>query len=264
MQNYQDTSGDALDRPIATAEELIALFKKTEIRFALLSLKEFLKLFQFFYPGKITQRTLQLYISPKYQLMPPPVHKGGHISYYLYPEHSDRLRIIMELQSKYFMPLNVIAKVVQNFPRKFYYLIQCGALGPDDIEEFGQKYRGGSSVKDIMFSKISELLMDMYFCLEGSGLIKFEKENPAEARKFIQNMMLEYIQELGQWMKAGPQIKFKSSDEQEMARGFIETRIYPDKRKVTQKYPMQPEERSVLQKAIDILKTIRGDTTGKD
>ncbi len=59
----------------------------------------------------VTRRALQFYYSPRVQLLPPPVYRGGHVAYFdCWQVH--RLKAIKTLQSRYCLPLSVIRELL--------------------------------------------------------------------------------------------------------------------------------------------------------
>ncbi len=59
----------------------------------------------------LTRRALQYYYSPRLQLLPPPVYRGGHVAYFE-QRHLHRLKAIKSLQSRYRLPLGAIRELL--------------------------------------------------------------------------------------------------------------------------------------------------------
>ena len=59
----------------------------------------------------VTRRALQFYYSPRVQLLPPPVYRGGHVAYFDRGQ-VHRLKAIKTLQARYCLPLSVIRELL--------------------------------------------------------------------------------------------------------------------------------------------------------
>ena len=119
----------------------------------------FLELMREFYGFKITRRNLQLYHSPfLHRMLPPPIHMGGHRSWYLHPEHTERLAVIVHLNTKHFMPLKKIRHLLRGFPERHYGILLKDLLTIHDLDEIADHFGEGFQIKDFLFHKISRVL----------------------------------------------------------------------------------------------------------
>ena len=253
MSNTSGTE-DYQNRPILTAEELERLSKQLKAPKCLLSLQEFVKLFEIRYPpGEITPRTVQLYCSQEYRLLTPPILKGGNVSYYLHPEHTTRMEAILILQQHYYLPLKVIAQVLKNFPMEYFVLIQLKLLTAEDLLDFGAYIKEGRSVQDVIFFKICELLGGLENCfMKGSKpeIAELAEKDPAAFHKHLGQIYSKRAQELVEWIKAEKFIK-----------GFLEPTLddlpYPREITLARKDPNDPNKTILEKVSLDDPETLK-------
>lgn len=202
----------ALERPILTYSQIYAQAREGVLadpyQPALLETKEFLKLFEHLYRMKVPRRTLQLYSSPGFKLIPLPVHTGGYKSYYLNPEHTVQLGVVMHLQKKHYFPLKAIQKVMKDFPQEHYRYILQDSLTGEEILDSASLVKDGYSIKDILFRKVSRVLEDIeepYW----KAVAKFGKGADREHEKFVDQALLKEVREYAAWLKAGRRHKLE-------------------------------------------------------
>jgi hypothetical protein len=124
----------------------------------LIETDDLIELIDLVYGFEVKRRTLQLYSSPQLKLLPPPIHIGGHRSYYLNPEHTERVAVILHLSAKLFMSLKAISSLLRVFPERHYGLILKNVLTAQELTEFVETFGHGLEVKDFLFHKISRIL----------------------------------------------------------------------------------------------------------
>ncbi len=154
---------EALSRPTMTFKKLRAEAVETRLdeEKVLLEPAEFLKLIKHLYDTDIDRPTLQLYSTPRFKLLPPPVHKGGHVSYYLNPEHTQRLGVLLHLRDRLRMQLKDIREVLDSYPAEYYHLILNGVLTNDELLDFPALLKAGFKLKDVVFYKVTDMLAAM-------------------------------------------------------------------------------------------------------
>jgi DNA-binding transcriptional MerR regulator len=146
-------------RPIKSGTDAAESIRfEPDIEFVMRS-SSFMKVMGEVYGLDVSRRTLQLYSSPQLQLLPPPVHKGGHISFYLHPEHTERLAAILHLSEKQFMPLKAIRKLLRVYPPRYYRLLLKNVLTTQELTDFHDFSGQGLELKDFLFNKICRVLM---------------------------------------------------------------------------------------------------------
>lgn len=119
----------------------------------------FLKVMNSVYGFKVSRRTLQLYSSPQLQLLPRPLHIGGHISFYAHPEHTERLAVILHLAMRQFMPLKAIRKLLRVYPPRHYRLLLHDVLTPKELTDLQDFFDRGMEIKDLLFRKVCRILL---------------------------------------------------------------------------------------------------------
>lgn len=149
------------DRPIMTCA---ALSSHGSITLngprALLNYSEFMKAVKAVAGRSIDRRLLMYYSSPQVRLMPRPVYVGGHISHYLYPEHTQRLAVILHLRTKYFFPFKLIREVLAGLLPEHYVFILGGRLTGDDIRQLARLAAEGQRInpRDLILARAARLL----------------------------------------------------------------------------------------------------------
>ena len=147
------------DRPkldFTEAYSQLSLFRHSQFA---VGPETFLRLMKEFYGFKITRRNLQLYHSPfLHRMLPPPVHMDGHRSWYLHPEHTERLAVILHLNTKQFMPLKKIRELLRGYPERHYPILLKGVLTIQDLDEIVAHFGRGVEIKDFLFHKITRIL----------------------------------------------------------------------------------------------------------
>jgi DNA-binding transcriptional MerR regulator len=201
---------DYLGRQKMSLEDALSELRfKPDTEF-LVDSEDFIELMHEFYGFTITRRNLQLYSSPFFKyLLPPPIHIGGHKSYYLNPEHTQRLAVILHLNTKQFMPLKAIRELLRHFPERHYGIILKDILTIKELKQIAEHFGEGFEIKDYLFYKVSRVLRALDESGEPEGL---QDEN---ARDMI---LLTKAHEYDSWL---------SSER----RGRIETFLHEEEKK---------------------------------
>lgn len=196
------TNAEALSRPTKTFKKLLAegIPWRLDDEKALLEPAEFLKLIKHLYRTDIDRPTLQLYSTPRFKLLPPPVHKGGHVSYYLNPEHTQRLGAVLYLRDKLHMSLKAIRTVLENYPADYYHLILNGVLSEDELLNFPALLKADFKLKDVVFYKIIGLL-----AATNKGYWEFigkeGQQAPREIERSLQQDFAKDLKDLAGWLR---------------------------------------------------------------
>lgn len=192
-----------LGRPIKTASEVL---HETQIWLcvALLKPKEFIRLIRERYGYRMPRRTLQLYSSPQLKLMPLPIHRGGHRSYYLHPEHTLRLAAILAMKERHFFPLSLIAEVMRRLPERYHYLISEGLLAGPEIKEFLGFLAKDWNLRDFLYRKVCRVLETIeqpYW--EAQSAFEYQKQ----VDRYVTKALLRENCRLASWLKKGQGVK---------------------------------------------------------
>jgi len=83
---------DYLHRPIKTGPDAVSSVRFEPDSEFLMETEDLINAIRIAHGFEVTRRTLQLYSSPQRKLLPPPIYRGGHKSYYLNPEHTQLYR----------------------------------------------------------------------------------------------------------------------------------------------------------------------------
>jgi hypothetical protein len=200
---------DYLHRPVKTYGQAYGgpgpFHPREEFR---IETRDFIKLFHHLHRFTVTRRTLQHYSSPQLGLLPPPIHMGGHKSYYLNPEHTDRLAVVMHLATKLFLPLKTIQAVVRVYPAEHYDLILKGVFAAYDLTVMAEHFERGFQVKDVLFFKVCHVLQALdlpywdYIARHGKGASDL-------AEKHVDKELLKLTHEFERWIKADTRLRME-------------------------------------------------------
>lgn len=196
------TNTEALSRPTKTFKTLLAegIESRLDEEKVLLEPAEFLKLIKYLYGADIDRPTLQLYSTPRFKLLPAPVHKGGHVSYYLNPEHTQRLGVLLYMRDKLRMQLKDIRKVLDSYPAEYYHLILNKVLTDDELLDFPALLKAGFTIKDVVFYKIIDLLAAVnkgYWEFIG----KEGQQAPRDIERSLQKDLAIDLKDLAGWLR---------------------------------------------------------------
>lgn len=202
MLNNAIDGSEALTRPIKTFKQLCLPGWELDSpdEKVLLEPREFMKLFKHLHGTELPRRTLQLYSSPQFKLLPPPLHKGGHISYYANPEHTQRLAVILHLRDKLRLSLKSIRKVLESYPAEHYHLILYGVLTGEELLDFPAFIQEGFNLKDVVFHKVTWLLTAMD---KGYWDMVHDVGRPApqHIERSVNSGLLKDLKDLGGWLR---------------------------------------------------------------
>jgi hypothetical protein len=123
---------------------------------ALLDSREFLRAVEALCGHAVDRRTVQFYSSPQLRLLPLPVYKFGHTSYYLHPEHTHRLAVILHLRRKYYFPARLLRQVLETLSPAHYGFILQDQLSAQDILLLARSSE--IAPQDLIYRRIVRLL----------------------------------------------------------------------------------------------------------
>jgi len=173
---------------------------------------DFIKLFRHLHRFTVTRRTLQHYSSPQLRLLPPPIHKGGHKSYYANPEHTDRLAVVMHLATKLFLPLKTIQALIRVYPAEHYDLILKNVFAANELAGSVELFERGCQVKDVLFYKVCNVMEALgqpyweFVAQHGKGADEL-------AEKHVDQTLIKLTHELERWIKADNRLKLARLEE---------------------------------------------------
>ena len=214
---------EATSRPTKTFKELRAEAHESHMdeEKVLLEPAEFLKLIKYLYGTDIDRPTLQLYSTPRFKLLPPPVHKGGHVSYYLNPEHTQRLGVLLHLRDKLRMQLKDIRKVLDSYPAEYYHLILNGVLTGDDLLDFPALLKADFDLKDVVFYKVADILSAM-----NKGYRDFigkeGRQAPRDIERSLQRDFAKDLKDLAGWLRTDCRMDIHDTLQEDRQRRHIE------------------------------------------
>lgn len=147
------------ERPVMTWEELRGLgAAAAHSRSALLSAAEFLKAVKTVSGHSITRRTLQLYSSPQFRLVPLPVSGGRRGSQYLHPENTLRLAVVLRLRNDFFFPIKRLREVIDTISPDHYPVVLRHGLTAAQIFLLARPEMRGLRPRELIFMHMLGLL----------------------------------------------------------------------------------------------------------
>jgi len=217
------TNTGTASRPTKTFKQLRAEAHESHMdeEKVLLEPAEFLKLIKYLYGTDIDRPTLQLYSTPRFKLLPPPIHKGGHVSYYLNPEHTQRLGVLLYLRDKLRMQLKDIRKVLDSFPAEYYHLILNGVLTGEELLDFPALLKADFKLKDVVFYKVAGMLSAMnkgYWDFIG----KEGRQAPREIERSLQQDFSKDLKDMAGWLRTDSRMDIHDIIQEEHQRRHFE------------------------------------------
>lgn len=155
------------DRPIKTCEELCPEGVVLSDR-SFAKCNEFLKLIRLVSGISITRRTLQLYSSPQFRLMPLPVYARRHTSHYRHPEDTMRLAVVLHLRETYYFPVATIRSILKTLHPRYFAAVLSGLLAPGDIKALADAGTMAPDCVEVLFRRTSNLLTALSLARESS------------------------------------------------------------------------------------------------
>jgi hypothetical protein len=90
--------------------------------------------------------------------MEPAVHREGKTCY-IFPDHFDRLGIILTLRQAYNLPLSAIRNLLEHFPAEHRNLIMERKFEIDELLDLAQMLKNGYQIKDLIMAKACDVLL---------------------------------------------------------------------------------------------------------
>jgi hypothetical protein len=155
---------------------------------------------------KLTQRLLQTYSSPKLKLVPPPIQKNGHKACYVFPDHFDRLGVILTLRQGYHLPLKAIQQLLEHFPAEANHLIMERKLSIEELLDLAKMLPKGYGVNDLIMAKTCDLMVQD--ALSSNRALSAATEAGDALKKLEEKTILARLDELKVWVSSGRRQEF--------------------------------------------------------
>lgn len=173
---------------------------KTEQVRVLIELDGFIEMLEAVGGFTLNRRALLTYSSPRVGLIEPPVQAQGKTCY-VFPDHFDRMGIILTLRQAYNLPLHAIRELVERFPRDNYELLMERKLKISDVLDLAKMLKGGYGLADLVMAKAGDvLLMDL---LSSSKALSAAAEPGDSLRKLQERLLLARLDEMKVWITSG-------------------------------------------------------------
>lgn len=166
----------------------------------LIELDDFIEMLEAVGDFKLNRRALLAYSTPRVGLIQPPVQVQGK-AYYVFPDHFDRMGLILTLRQAYNLPLTAIRKLVDRFPRANYELLMERKLKISDVLDLAKMLKGGYGLADLVMAKASDvLLMDL---LSSSAALSAATESGDTLQKLQEKLLMARLDEMKAWVSSG-------------------------------------------------------------
>jgi len=166
----------------------------------LLELDGFIEMLEAVGGFKLNRPALLTYSSPRIGLIEPPIKAQGKACY-IFPDHFDRMGIILTLRQAYNLPLASIRELLERFPRENYELLMERKLKISDVLDLAKMLKSGYSLGDLVMAKAGDvLLMDL---LSSSKALSAAAEPGDTLRKLQERLLLARLDEMKAWVTSG-------------------------------------------------------------
>lgn len=107
---------------------------------------------------KLGLKALKAYGAPRLKLMDPPIQKDGKTCY-VFPDHFDRLGMVLTLRQAYNLPLTTIRDLLNHFPQEHHELIVERKFEIGDLLDLAKMLKAGYGLKDLFMAKACDILL---------------------------------------------------------------------------------------------------------
>lgn len=166
----------------------------------LVELEDFASMLEAVGGFELDSRALLRYSSPRINLIEPPVKVGGKTCY-IFPDHFDRLGIILTLRQAYNLPLAAIRDLLEHFPKENQELLMERKLEIGDLLDLAKMLKAGFQLKDLIMAKASDLLLQDL--LSSSAALSAAVEPGDTLRQLQERMLLARLDEMKAWVSSG-------------------------------------------------------------
>lgn len=155
---------------------------------------------------KLTLRALKTYSSSRLKLLPPPVQKDDRQACYVFPDHFDRLGLILTLRQGYHLPLKAIQELLEHYPAEHYHLIIERKLSLEDILDLAKMLRHGFQIRDLIMAKTCDVMVQD--ALSSSQALSAATEPGDALRKLQEKAIIGRLEEIKAWVSSGRRQEF--------------------------------------------------------
>ncbi len=170
----------------------------------LASAKDFAELVETMAGVRIKPRLLRLYAT-KLKLIPPPVQKDG-ADHYVYPDHLERLMMVLVLRKKYQLPLKPIRDLLEHLPAELRHVIISGKLTTNDALDLAKMIPKGFALQDLIMAKASEVMLEDV--LSSDQALSAATEPDDALKRLEEERLLGRLEQMKEWIKSGRRQEF--------------------------------------------------------
>ncbi|MDE2039213.1 MAG: hypothetical protein KGO96_06465 [Elusimicrobia bacterium] len=149
---------------------------------------------------KLGLKALRAYSSPRLKLMEPPVQKDGKPCY-VFPDHFNRLGIILTLRQAYNLPLATIRELLDHFPPDQHELIVERKFEIGDLLDLAKMLKHGYQLKDLFMAKGCDILLQDL--MSSSQAVTAALEPGDTLRRLQEKLILGRLDEMKAWVSSG-------------------------------------------------------------
>jgi len=205
--------------PVMTPPQVIDHFSKQNDKGlppgrVLIEASDFVNMLETVGGFKLSQRVLLTYSSPRINLLEPPVKKDGK-TFYIFPDHFDRMGIILTLRQAYNLPLATIRELIEHFPKDQHELIVERKFEIGDLLDLAKILKTGYGLKDLIMAKACDLLLQDL--MSSSKTVSAALEPGDTLRRLQEKLLLARLDEMKAWVESG---KWQEFIKRESAQDF--------------------------------------------
>ena len=205
MADMESTSNKGLEKlPVMKPRQVIEHFGRkasgAEPGKVLVESGDFIDMLEAVGGFKLGRRALMSYSSARIGLIEPPVKIDGEFCF-VFPDHFDRLGIVLTLRQVYHLPLTAIRDLIEHYPREQYHLIMERKLELPDLLDLAKMIKAGYGLGDLTMAKACDLMLaDM---LSSNKALSAAVEPGDALRKLQETLILGRLDEMKSWVSSG-------------------------------------------------------------
>ncbi|MFA5140654.1 MAG: hypothetical protein WC728_15605 [Elusimicrobiota bacterium] len=193
------------DLPILTPRQIIDHFGKKKDQGeppdrALVELPDFISMLKAVGAFELDRRVLLSYSSPKIRLIEPPIQKDHKVCY-IFPDHFNRMGIILTLRQAYSLPLAAIRDLLEHFPEEHHDLIMERKLEIEELLDTAKMLKNGYQLKDLMMAKAADVMLQDL--MSSSQAVNAALEPGDTLRRLQEKLILARLDEMKTWVSSG-------------------------------------------------------------
>ena len=167
---------------------------------ALVELSDFISMLKTVGGFDLNRRVLLSYSSPKIKLIEPPIQKDRKACY-VFPDHFNRMGMILTLRQAYSLPLAAIRDLLEHFPKENHDLIMERKLEIDELLDVAKMLKNGYQLKHLIMAKAADVMLQDL--MSSSQAVNAALEPGDTLRQLQEKLILARLDEMKGWVSTG-------------------------------------------------------------